>query len=149
MTPKGVDGGEPDGVELLALATVTASFIPLEQCPGVPQMKYLLPGLVSVILVLWSVEVWMELLAEQAFVADVEGFAGSPCVVVHPTYPSLQVAHCVVGGGGGRSSCDKEDQKRYHTSHEKAAASWVDEVKDQKTSIEAHHLHSTVLFFLV
>ncbi|THU66572.1 hypothetical protein C4D60_Mb05t15560 [Musa balbisiana] len=44
--PEGVDGGEPAGVELLAPSTVTASFIPLEQCPGVPQMKYLLPGLV-------------------------------------------------------------------------------------------------------
>ncbi|URE03977.1 hypothetical protein MUK42_20417, partial [Musa troglodytarum] len=44
--PEGVDRGAPAGVELLAPATVTASFIPLEQCPSVPQMKYLLPGLV-------------------------------------------------------------------------------------------------------
>lgn len=57
-------GAEPEA------ATVTASFMPPEQWPAVPQMKYLLPGAVRLILVLRSVWVWTELLAEQSLKSD-------------------------------------------------------------------------------
>ena len=51
-----VDGVDPSGVDGVVLepATVTASFIPPVQWPGVPQMKYRLPALERVILVFWS-----------------------------------------------------------------------------------------------
>lgn len=61
---EGEDGveGEPelppgeDGVEgLVEPDTVTASFIPCEQCPAVPQTKYRVPDPVRVIFVSMSV----------------------------------------------------------------------------------------------
>lgn len=64
----GVDPSGVDGVAGLALESeaVTASFIPPEQWPAVPQMKYRVPAFERVILVFWSLKLWMELLEEQA-----------------------------------------------------------------------------------
>lgn len=49
-----------------AAETVTASFMPSEQCPDAPQMKYRVPGAVRVILVFWFPYDWMALDAEHA-----------------------------------------------------------------------------------
>lgn len=57
----------PGVVEAEAEAeTVTASFMPPEQCPEVPQMKYRVPGAVIVILVFWFPNDCMAFDAEQA-----------------------------------------------------------------------------------
>jgi hypothetical protein len=45
--------------------TVTASFMPCEQCADVPQMKYRVPGALRVILVFWFPYDWIALDAEQ------------------------------------------------------------------------------------
>jgi hypothetical protein len=50
----GVDVDVSGVVVVAAAATVTASFMPLPQCPGAPQMKYRVPGAVSATLVFWS-----------------------------------------------------------------------------------------------
>lgn len=43
---EGAEAGEAEGAgDDAARTTLTANFMPFAQCPGVPQMKYLLPGL--------------------------------------------------------------------------------------------------------
>lgn len=63
--PGVVGVNELPGVVEAEAETVTTSFIPSEQCPVVPQMKYRVPGAVKVILVFWFPNDCMAFDAEQ------------------------------------------------------------------------------------